>query len=214
MADPDRAAQMAAYMKTDEPFYGVMKNDRTPIHKALVERFPPTDHASYTALVSALWAEPHRESRYLAVSVARRWKAFHTLEQLDLYRRMVVEGAWWDFVDDIAANLVGPVVRQDPDAVWPIIDCYATSDDIWLRRTAILCQLKAKEETDTTRLLSYCRDMAHETEFFIRKAIGWALRQYAKTDPVLVTEFVRNHQYELSGLSFREATRHLPKEEL
>ena len=207
-ADAGRAADMAAYMKTDMPFYGVSSPVRRQILRQLVD-FAPKTNAEYRSQVTALWEQPHREEKYLAIDWAKRHRAFITFGNIDLYERMVTEGAWWDLVDDIAANLVGTVVRADFDRMRPVLERWLTGDDLWLRRTVILCQLKSKEKTDTALLFDACARTADETDFFIRKAIGWALRSYSRVEPDAVRAFVEVHRDELSGLSLREATKYL-----
>ncbi len=208
-ADPARAGPMAAYMKTDMAFFGVTAAPRRRIVRAAVQAFPPITAADYRDQVTTLWALPHREEKYSAVGVARAHPCFITLEQIDLYRRMITEGAWWDFVDEIAAHLVGRVVAVDREAMRPILEEWIDGDDLWLRRTTLICQLGHRDTTDAGQLFDFCARRAHEREFFIRKAIGWALRQYARTDPDAVRSFVAAHADELSPLSIREATRHL-----
>ncbi|MFP3916043.1 MAG: DNA alkylation repair protein [Actinomycetota bacterium] len=209
LADPEAARQMAAYMKTDMPFYGVKKPDRVPVLRRLAAEFPPANASDYRRKVGALWERPHREEKYLAIGYARRFGDHIDLPQLGLYRRMVVEGAWWDLVDEVAAHLVGKLVAEHRRQMRPVLEGWIDDDDLWLRRTAILCQLRHKEATDAAILFDFCRRRAHEKEFFIRKAIGWALREYARTDPEAVRQFVEDAGGELSGLSRREATRHL-----
>ena len=206
--DSERAEGMAAYLKTDMPFYGVSSPARRAILKQLV-RFAPEANDEYRGQVAALWEQPHREEKYLAIDWARRHRTFITFENIDLYERMITEGAWWDLVDDIAANLVGGVVRADPDHMRPVLERWLTGDDLWLRRTVIICQLKSKEKTDTALLFDACERTAHETDFFIRKAIGWALRQHSRIEPDAVRDFVETHRDDLSGLSLREATKYL-----
>ncbi|MGH8951878.1 MAG: DNA alkylation repair protein [Acidimicrobiia bacterium] len=208
-ADPAKAEGMQAYMKTDMPFYGVQKPGREVILRELVEGFPPDDRGEYEDLVLGLWGLPHREEKYLAIGVARHFGQFVTPSSLPLYRRLVVEGAWWDFVDEVATKLVRRLVVEHPDRTWPLVDEWIDDDDMWLRRTAILCQIGAKEQTDTERLFGFCARRAFEKEFFIRKAIGWALREHARTDPEAVGRFVTEHRHQLSGLSYREATKHI-----
>ncbi len=207
-SDPVRAADMAAYMKSDMPFYGVSSPVRRQILKQLVD-FAPESNDQYRSQVAALWERPHREEKYLAIDWARRHRGFVTFENMDLYERMISEGAWWDLVDDMAANLVGPVVRADLDRMRPVLERWLTGDDLWLRRTVIICQLKSKEKTDTALLFDACARTADEADFFIRKAIGWALRQHSRVDPDAVREFVETHRSDLSGLSLREATKYL-----
>ena len=108
-ADPAKAAPMAAYLKTDTPFYGAQKAARVPVHREAVRRFPPADRSEYRGAVLALWNQPHREERYLAIAYARSFPRYITLSSIPLYRKMIVEGAWWDYVDSLAIHLVGQV---------------------------------------------------------------------------------------------------------
>ena len=207
--DARRAQAMAAYMKTNMPFYGVQKPGRVTIERALAERFPVTSRASYHAAVAALWREPHREAKYLAIAVARRHASYVTIGSVPRYERMIREGAWWDFVDEIATRLIGRVLLDDRARMSAKLDRWIDADDLWIRRTAIIAQLTHKVETDESRLFDYCRRRMHEREFFIRKAIGWALREHAKTNAAAVRRFLRTHRDELSSLSYREASKHL-----
>lgn len=208
-ANPEKAGGMQAYMKTEMPFYGVQKAGRTPILRHLAKEYPPEDRDEYEELVLALWDLPHREEKYLAQGLATKHKQFIVPDSLPLYRRMIVEGAWWDFVDEVATHMIRPLVINYSNETWPIVDPWIDDEDMWLRRTAIICQVGAKENTDADRLFRFCEQRMHEKEFFIRKAIGWALREYAKTDPDAVARFAEANRDSLSGLSFREATKHI-----
>ena len=208
LSDDDKALQMARYMKTSMPFYGVLKSDWTPIAKRLVKLFPVTDKRSYDAAVRALWRLPHREEKYVAIFVARHFAHYVNGGSLKLYEQMIRSGAWWDFVDEIAIHLVGKVVGTEREQ-FLLLDQWLDDKNLWIRRTALIAQLNFKETTDTDRLSHYCLTRARETEFFIRKAIGWALRQYSYTQPDWVMEFLRCHQPVLSGLSYREAAKGL-----
>ena len=208
-ADPAKAAPMAAYLKTDTPFYGAQKAVRVPVHREAVRCFPPADRSEYRRAVLALWNQPHREERYVAIDYARSFPKYITPASVPLYRRMIVEGAWWDFVDSLAIHLVGQVLLNQREATTPKVTAWIDDPDMWLRRSAIIGQITHKQATDTDLLFDACARRMHETEFFIRKAIGWALREYAKTDPSAVIAFVTEHRDALSGLSFREATKHL-----
>ena len=208
-ADPAKAVSMAAYMKTEDPFYGVQKPARAEIYREMKRRYPITDAADYRSAILELWDLPHREEKYLALAIVTGHPQFITFEQLDLYRRLIVDGAWWDFVDEIAARAVGTVWRSERTVTTPVMEEWIDDDDMWVRRTAIIGQLKHKDETDADRLFEFCLRRSHETEFFIRKAIGWALREYAKTDPRAVKSFTSRHREQLSALSYREATKHL-----
>lgn len=209
LADPGRAPAMQAYMKTTMPFYGVSSPARRLVARRLRDECPPASAGEYRAQVEELWSLAHREEKYLAIDVAQAHRRFITFEQLDLYERMVREGGWWDFVDEIAAHLVGRVVLDDRERMGPVLERWIDDPDLWIRRTAILSQLLHKDRTDAEMLFDFCLRRAGEKEFFIRKAIGWALRQYARTDPEAVRQFVAAHSGSLSGLSVREATKHL-----
>ena len=214
LANPDKAREMAAYMKTDMPFYGIQKPARAVLQRELKKRFKPTSEEEYRSAVLDLWTQPHREEKYVAIFVARTYKTWITPACLDLYEQLLREGAWWDFVDEICVNLVGQLHREHRSEIQPIMDQWIDDHDRWIRRSAILCQLKHKAETDEEVLFSYCLQRCHETEFFIRKAIGWALREYSKTAPEAVAWFLQENQDQLSGLSFREGAKHLKKQGL
>jgi 3-methyladenine DNA glycosylase AlkD len=208
LADPERAERMAGYLKTDMPFYGVQKPDLVPVARTLAADLSPGTVDEYREAVLELWNLPHREEKYLALDIATRFRRFQVVEALPLYERLIREGAWWDLVDHVAIKLVGAVVRADPTG-WNLVDGWIDDADLWLRRSAIICQVGAKQATDPQRLFRFCAARFHEKEFFIRKSIGWALREYAKTDPEAVVAFVTAHRQSMSGLSFREATKHV-----
>ena len=208
-ANPAKAGSMAAYMKTDMPFYGVQKAGRTPITERLKREFFPQNRDEYEEAVLALWQLPHREEKYLAIAYARSFDEFIGTASMPLYEQIITEGAWWDFVDEVASQLVGRVLFKERAGTEPGIRSWISEDDMWLRRTAIICQLKHKTDTDTVLLDAACTANLNDTEFFIRKAIGWSLREYAKTNPDWVKSYVEQHRTDLSGLSYREATKHL-----
>ena len=208
-ADVEKAVAMAAYMKTDMPFYGVQKKGRTAVYRAMKAQFPVTDNATYRRYVSALWECPHREEKYLAIRIAEQNQQYVVADNLDLYRRLIVEGAWWDFVDGVAGHCVGMVFLREREITQPVIESWIDDDVMWLRRTSLIAHLKHKADTDYKLLFDHCLRRAAEKEFFIRKAIGWSLREYAKTSPDRVRSFVIENRDQLSGLSFREASKHL-----
>lgn len=208
-ADVDKAAGMQAYMKTDMPFHGVQKPARTRILRELAADHAPTDGAELEAAVRALWAGTHREEKYLSLDYARRFRRLLDPSHLPLLRDLIVDGGWWDLVDD-ASTLVGEVLAADRETVTPTIRDWATDDDRWLRRTAVICQRRHREHTDTTLLFDACRANLADPDFFLRKAVGWALREHSKTDPEAVAGFVERHREEMSSLTRREATKYLP----
>ncbi len=209
LSDPAIAPQMAAYMKSDMPFWGIKSPQRVPVLRAVVKDFAPADAEDYRGSVRELWDLPHREDKYAAIHYARAFKQYQVPDMLDLYEYMIRDGAWWDLVDGIAANLVGSTWLRYRDDVNPIMDSWISDDDMWIRRSAILGQLNHKGALDESRLFRYCREQAADNEFFIRKAIGWALRQHAYVNPDGVRQFLAEMGDELSGLSRREAAKHL-----
>ena len=128
---------------------------------------------------------------------------------MPLYDHFVVTGAWWDHVDAVAIALLGPILRHDRSAVEPIVRTWIHDPDRWRRRTSIIIQNGAKAETDTALLADAILASIDDRDFFLRKGIGWALREYAKTDPDWVRAFVDAHEARLSPLSRREALKHL-----
>ncbi len=209
VADPEKAGPMARYIKSSMPFYGVQQPTRRPIFREMTTRFPPQTQAEYEAAVRALWTLPHREERYAALFYAGRFKRFVVIDSVPLYEGLIRKGAWWDLVDETVTRCVSPLALRERDRMAPILERWVDDDDLWLRRAAILSQLKHKGETDAQMLFSFCLRRAHEREFFIRKAIGWALREYAKHKPETVRGFTEEHRAQLSPLSYREATKHL-----
>ena len=206
-ADAEKAVEMAEYMKTDMAFYGVQAKPRDEIVREVKRDIALDSREAYEELVGALWEQPHREEKYIAIRLARRFSKFITFESLPLYERLIREGGWWDFVDEIAGHLIGRVLATSPEATWPVLDTWLEDDDMWIRRTALLAQKRQKEQTDEAKLFRYCLACADEDEFFIRKAIGWALREYSYVAPDAVREFVRQNRDRFSGLSIREATK-------
>ncbi len=154
-----------------------------------------------------------REERYAALILAgdRRARAFQTPELLPVYEELVVTGAWWDYVDEIASDRMSPILLAQPAEVVPAMRAWSESDNLWKRRASIISQLGFKGETDLALLYDCIRPSIGSREFFLRKAIGWALRQYAKTDPDEVARYVRKNEAVLSGLTRREAMRQIER---
>jgi 3-methyladenine DNA glycosylase AlkD len=182
---------------------------RRHLFKALVQGHAPVSQEGYEAQVAELWAIPQREGRYMALDWACRCTPFITLHALPLYEGLVREGAWWDTVDVVAAHLVGRLLLEERAFMKPVLDRWVSDECLWIRRTAVLAHLKHKAATDEAQLFAHCLRLAPEREFFIRKAIGWALREYGKTAPACTKAFLAAHRDELSGLSYREGMKHL-----
>lgn len=164
LADPKKAPAMAAYMKTDSGFYGVQKPDRVPIFKEVKKNFKPASRSEYEEAVLALWNLPYREEKYMALAYAAQFVKLATPETMPLFEEIIREGTWWDYVDVVASHLVGNVYLMSRSKIAPIMDAWVEDDDFWIRRTAILSQLKHKKETDEKRLFRYCKARAHEKD--------------------------------------------------
>lgn len=211
LADPQAAPQMQRYMKSELPFYGAKAPAVRVLLRRLVADHPLESRSDWADTVRALYDEAgHREERYVALGLAghRRYRQLRDHAALPLYRHLAVEGAWWDLVDTIASQ-VGEILMSDRESTEPVIRAWATDPDPWLRRVAILSQLKHRTATDTALLATTLDANLDERAFFIRKAIGWALREYSKTDPDWVHDFVETRRDRLSALSIREASKFL-----
>jgi 3-methyladenine DNA glycosylase AlkD len=203
LADPRRAEGMAAYMKHQFEYLGIATPDRRSACSVLVRTF----EGNPIEAAHALWREKEREYQYVACDLLRQHASRLGRNDLAQLEVLVQSKSWWDTVDALAPVFGDIVLRERGLAAH--MDQLIEADDFWLRRVAILHQLAWKAETDEQRLFSYCLHCAHEPEFFIRKAIGWALRQYARTKPDAVRLFVEQNRDRLSSLSIREATKHL-----
>jgi 3-methyladenine DNA glycosylase AlkD len=161
--------------------------------------------------VGRLWDEAtHREELYAALAVLRdrRYAQHRDPEVLPLYRHVLVTGAWWDVVDETATHLVRDTLAGHAEAVTPVIDAWSGDADVWLRRTSVICQVGRGDDTDMNLLRRVVEANLDDRSFWLRKAIGWALRDYARTDPAWVWAEVDRLGDRLSGLSRREATKH------
>ncbi len=199
-------------MKSEMPYLGVPS---TPLRQALRPLF--ADHVlesfeEWRETVLELWrGARYREERYAAIELAGHsaYGSFQIVDALPMYEEMIVSGAWWDLVDSIAAHQIGGLLRHYPAEMAPLLREWARGDDIWKRRTAILAQLGFKGSTDCELLYDCIRPSLGRPEFFLRKGIGWALRQFAWTDASEVLRYVRRHEKLLSPLSQREALKNV-----
>ncbi|MFB7466722.1 DNA alkylation repair protein [Streptomyces sp. NPDC056224] len=207
-ADPARARAMTAYMKDVAPFLGIPTPLRRELSRAVTKDTPRPSEADCAALALRCWRLPEREYHYFAVDYLRRHVSRCSSGLLPVARHLITTVAWWDTVDLLAVHTVGPLVAADP-ALSEVMDEWIGDEDLWLARTALLHQLRFTSATDTGRLFGYCRRRADHPDFFVRKAIGWCLREYAKTDPDAVRAFVEAERGSLSPLSVREALKNL-----
>jgi len=218
VGDPARAEGQQAYMKSAMPFRGVTAPQLKAILRPLLAdpayRLVGCDE--WEATIRGLWDDAQfREERYAALAISgyrlyRPWARDRSA--MPLYRYLIETGAWWDFVDEIAARRVGPVLRAHPEAEAERMRSWARAESMWVRRAAILSQLSSKGETDRQLLLDCITPNVTDQEFFIRKAIGWSLRQYAHSGTA-AADWVRRSVDQLgpllSPLSRREALKNL-----
>lgn len=207
LADPTRAIAMKAYMKDKFEFLGVMAGPRREAQRPFLALATTGPIENVWLSVEECWAHPEREFQYVATDLLRKNAQRLSPEDLPLLRQLIETKSWWDTVDALATHSVGPIVRKHN--LGSVMDEWVESENIWTARTAILHQLLYKKDTDKQRLFNYCIKRAGDREFFIRKALGWALRQYARIDQPAVIAFVADHESELSGLTKREALKHV-----
>ncbi|MCC7697335.1 DNA alkylation repair protein [Janthinobacterium sp. EB271-G4-7A] len=212
-AEPGRAAPMQAYMRDQFIFLGVAAPQRRMAAKGLLAGLTGIDPATLLDHAQRLWQQPEREYQHVALDMlALHWRQLG-IEHLPALLGLVRQRAWWDSVDGMA-GIVGDVLQAEHGRGGDghaHMDAALRHDDFWLRRIAMLHQLGWRANTDAVWLFDAALALAHENEFFIRKAIGWALRDYARHAPEAVTAFANAHRQLLSPLSRREALKHQPR---
>jgi 3-methyladenine DNA glycosylase AlkD len=206
--DPARAAAMRAYMRDQFPYVGLPAPQLRAIERVVFAGLPVPTESDLREFALGCWARPEREFQYVACDYLRRHLAVPEPSFVPVARQLITTKPWWDTIDPLATRFVGGLVQRHP-ALLTTMDEWSAEPDMWLVRTAILHQLHYGSATDTARLFSYCERQAGHPDFFVRKAIGWALRHYARTDPGAVRAFVDTNRTRLSPLSVREATKHL-----
>ncbi|MDJ0456775.1 DNA alkylation repair protein [Arthrobacter sp. NQ7] len=208
-ADPVRAAGAQTYMKSSLPSLGVRVPEVRHIAASAARDFPPASAGQLRATVLELWrSSGFREERYAAIDLTAHRLVAGDLAMLPVYEEIIRTGAWWDYADGVAGRLCGLLLAH-PREMSAVLRRWSRDPQLWIRRAAITSQLKAKKATDTALLAAVIEPNMADPEFFIRKAIGWALREYAKTDPEWVGVFVARHAGELSPLSTNEALRRI-----
>lgn len=208
----DDAGPMQRYMKSSLPYYGVKAGPRRKLLRAIFDAHPLTGWQHLSDTTRALWQRAtFREERYAATDLLRqrRYRAHVGATALPLYEELIVTGAWWDHVDEIASKLVGAALIIEPSPVAKAMRAWMRSGNLWKRRTAIICQLGRKSETDLELLTDAIEAAWEDRDFFLRKAIGWALRDLGRAEPDWVRDYVARHEEQLSPLSRREALKNL-----
>lgn len=207
-ADPVRAAAMRAYMKDVAPFLGIPTPARRALSRTVLAGTPRPGEDDCAAIALRCWALPQREYHYFAVDYLGRHAGRCSSAFLPVVRRLITTTSWWDTVDLLAAHVVGTLVAADP-RLGAVMDDWIADDDLWVVRTALLHQLRFKDRTDTDRLFAHCLSQSGHPDFFVRKAIGWCLREYAKTDPEAIRDFLARERGRFAPLSVREALKNI-----
>ncbi|MCK5369229.1 MAG: DNA alkylation repair protein [Cyclobacteriaceae bacterium] len=203
--DPVAAAPMAKYMKGKFDYFGIKSPLRKEISKPFLVKnnLPPLDDVPN--IMQELWNQPERELQYFALELLQRYEKISPMNWIDLYEGLITQKSWWDTVDGLAASQVGSHFNKVPEQIPSYTQKWMKSENMWLQRTCLIFQLKYRDQTDFDLMKSFIIPLADSKEFFIRKAIGWALRQYSRTDAPAVVDFVAKQP--LSNLSSREALR-------
>ncbi|MCB0762892.1 MAG: DNA alkylation repair protein [Flavobacteriales bacterium] len=204
-SNPARAEQMSAYMKGRFDYYGIMATPRGEMLKAFIKAHGlPTDTE---AVIHYCWDQPEREWQYVGMELVYRMRKQWPDDMDELIEFMVLNKSWWDTVDFIASNITGHWYKTTSPHPDHVMEAWNEHSNFWLNRVTMIYQLKYKDQVNEGRLFRYLTPHLEVNEFFIRKAIGWALRQYSKTHPDRVRHYVETH--ELKPLSYKEATKYL-----
>ncbi|MBL7814887.1 MAG: DNA alkylation repair protein [Saprospiraceae bacterium] len=206
-SDEKTADWSYAYMKEQFAFFGI----KAPLRNALFKQFfvenTPPQYSELSDLVWTLWLEPEREFQYFAIELLVKYKKQWTEDIIELFEKMIVHKSWWDSVDYISSSLISLYFKQFPHQIKPITEGWIDTGNMWLQRVCLIFQLSYRQKTDTELMFKYICLLNHSKEFFIQKAIGWALRQHARTDADSVKNFVENTS--LAPISKREAMKHI-----
>lgn len=205
-SDPSRALEMAAYMKNRFVFLGVCAPDRRAFQNDWMKKYASELASNYRMIVEELYEQDYRELHQAGIDVFIKFSKGKMVENdIELIRHLLVTHSWWDSVDTVSKCILGGFLKQFPTKIQEVIEVHSTDENMWLNRSAILFQLGYKEKTNFELLKALCIQHKHSNEFFIQKAIGWALREYSKVDGQAVLNFVNSTP--LKPLSQREAIR-------
>lgn len=206
-AKPENSEPMAKYMKNKFEFLGVKKPERELIVKPFLKEQKRDFKTLDWDFIFEMWAMKEREFQYVAIDYINAFKNFLQSEDIHNLRTLIVEKSWWDSVDGLAKP-IGGLVNKNKGLEKTIL-YFSLDENIWLKRISIINQLGLKGSTNTELLKTCIINNFGSDEFFINKAIGWALREYAKTNESWVVDFVKTYEKDLSKLSYKEATKHL-----
>ncbi len=210
--NPDYAARMQSYMKALFPYLGIQSPRRRELTRIFFREAGLPEIGNLETVLQALWVLPEREYQYVGLDLLKRLDRRLTPAVLPLLEELILTKSWWDTVDMLAGRSVGDLLLKHPESRDPVVDRWRQSENLWLRRSTLLFQLHYRMNTDLDLLFSLIQENLGSHEFFINKAIGWALREYSKTDGKSVLRFVE--QTALSPLSHREALKWLERRPL
>jgi 3-methyladenine DNA glycosylase AlkD len=205
------AFRMKKYMKGQFEYFGINSPKRREIQKLFLAQNGLPEKAQLDDIIKNMWQLPEREFQYTCMEILGKLSNKAEKERIDLYEYLVLNKSWWDSVDFISSNLVGVHFQKYPELMIPYTEKWMNSANIWLQRTSLLFQLRYRNNTNLDLLTDYIQRLQGSREFFINKAIGWILREYSKTDPNWVIQFVKKHQ--LANLSKREALKWLQRKQ-
>ncbi len=203
------AVAMKAYMRDQFSFFGIKSTPRRALSSEYMKSACLPEGAELRKIISELWIMPEREYQYFAIELLIKTKSQWNKKDSDLFEHLITNNPWWDTVDYLSSWVIGPWLQMFPNKIKPLTGKWNNSDNIWLQRMSLLFQLKYKEHLDTKLLTKYILKLSKSKEFFIQKAIGWVLREYSKTDPEWVKNFLMEN--EIMPLSMREAKKVINK---
>ena len=210
-SQPENAIRMVQYMKGHFSFLGIKSTLRRKLQREWWQGQNIQSESELQSLLSVLWSQDKREFQYVGLDLGKRYKNYFTPNSIPFIQKLIETKSWWDTVDAIASHFSGNVVFNNPES-GKVMDEWIDHGNMWIRRTALLHQLNFKNNTDSDRLFYFCEKRMHEKDFFIRKAIGWALRQYSYINAKKVIHFIRDNESSLSTLSKTEALKALKRE--
>jgi 3-methyladenine DNA glycosylase AlkD len=206
-ANAEKALGMEKYMKNLFPFLGISSPERKLICKELLAKKNLPEKPEAINFSKILWNKKEREFQYVAIDLLDKYKKQLEVDDIVWIEKLIVTKSWWDTVDFLAIHLAGEYFKKHKNKIDLITNQWNNSDNIWLQRSSLLFQLKYKQNTNVFLLENYILNLKESNEFFIRKSIGWILREYSKTNPAWVIQFLQKN--ELSNLSVREASKYL-----
>ena len=215
VGNEDRAAGAKAYLKSDLEFIGVAAKPLRTVARAFLADHPEIDRQSLVGLVQALWRRPVFELKAVAVALLERRTGDLVTGDLDLVEDLLRRSHTWALVDWLCTKVAAPLVGRDPESAAAVLERWSRDGDFWIRRASMLSQLPALRAGggDFELFASFASRMVGEKEFFVRKAIGWVLRDVSKKRPELAYGFLSEHVNAVSGLTYREGSKYLPEEQ-